>query len=230
MEKKTKSVRFSQVVARSGAPELHSLWLAPAKDAAFQKALKSDRVMTVLTAAGGAHTEHGVVGYESGPRAQFLVFPRSLKAFAGRRVVGIKYDLLQEPAGGESFRPPEPRRKAPPPKLHLAIVDDEAEDGAKPARTARARPSVKEKVKGTVVDFEPPPAAKSEATPSAPRRTEKVRAKMAKRAAGKSTAGADAGRQLARLSAEVKRALKELKQGKAVAAYQRLTAAIAADE
>jgi hypothetical protein len=91
-----KTARFSEVVARSGTPEIHLTWTKPASDRVLQTALKQSRVLTVHQQAGGAKKDFGVVGLEPAPGTQFLIFPRSLRRFAGRRVVGINYELLGE--------------------------------------------------------------------------------------------------------------------------------------
>jgi hypothetical protein len=94
-----KTVRFTQVVERSGAPQVHTLWLSPEKDPELQRAEKTHRVMTIHPAGSGGKTDVGTVGFKSdeGSNAQFLIFPKSLKRFEGARVVGIKFDLVEQP-------------------------------------------------------------------------------------------------------------------------------------
>lgn len=92
----------------------------PAKDRTFQAALKAQRVMTVFQEAIGTKTDWGEIGFQPGRNRQFLVFPKSLRAFAGRSVVGIKYDLLASTEVPKNKRAPVPRArkakpKAPPP-------------------------------------------------------------------------------------------------------------------
>ena len=50
--------------------------------------------MTLYQQSGG--TDHGVVGFEQGRSRQFLVFPKPLRPFVGQRIVGIKYELLED--------------------------------------------------------------------------------------------------------------------------------------
>jgi hypothetical protein len=90
-----KTVRFSEVVNSSGKPETHLLLIAPAKDKTLQAAIKSNRVMTVYQGSGTTKTDYGTIGFEEGSSRQFLVFPKPLKSFADKRVIGIKYDLLE---------------------------------------------------------------------------------------------------------------------------------------
>ncbi len=90
------TVRFADLVKKGGKPEVHLSWMAPAKDPELQRALKQHRLVTLHQHARGPR-DFGVVGFEPGRDAQFLVFPESLRAFAGRKVIGIKYEMLQDP-------------------------------------------------------------------------------------------------------------------------------------
>jgi hypothetical protein len=106
------TVRFAKVLEACGKPDIHLLLIDPAKDKTLQVAIKADRVMTLYQQAGG--TDHGVVGFEEGRSRQFLVFPKPLKPFIGQRVVGIKYELLEdapapkkESAKKETAKPPD---------------------------------------------------------------------------------------------------------------------------
>ena len=88
------TVRFSKVLEACGKPDIHLLLIDPTKDKTLQAAIKSDRVMTLYQHSSG--TDHGVVGFEQGRSRQFLVFPKPLKPFLGQRIVGIKYELLED--------------------------------------------------------------------------------------------------------------------------------------
>jgi hypothetical protein len=112
-----KTVRFANVVERSGAPETYLVLLDPAKDRALQSAVKAQRVMTVFQESVGTRADYGEVGFNPGPGRQFLVFPKSLKPFVGREVIGIKYDLISSPEVPKSERARAPRPpKKPKPK------------------------------------------------------------------------------------------------------------------
>ncbi len=89
-----KTVRFSNVVQKSGKPEVYLL--LSETDPVFQKALQADRVMTLSDESHGSGTEFGTVGYDKKRRGQLLLFPHSLKSFAGMKVVGIKYDMFSQ--------------------------------------------------------------------------------------------------------------------------------------
>ncbi|MGA8656310.1 MAG: hypothetical protein WB586_09185 [Chthoniobacterales bacterium] len=60
--------------------------------------MNANRVMTVHQDPVDKRTDFGVVGFQKGIPGQILIFPRSLERFAGKRVVGVKYDLLESPA------------------------------------------------------------------------------------------------------------------------------------
>jgi hypothetical protein len=90
-----KTVRFSEVVNLSGNPDTHLLLIAPAKDKTLQAAIKSNRVMTLYQGSGSTKSDYGTIGFVEGSSRQFLVFPQTLKSFADKRVIGIKYDLLE---------------------------------------------------------------------------------------------------------------------------------------
>jgi hypothetical protein len=109
-----KTVRFSKVIETCGKPDIHLLLIQPAKDKTLQAAIKSDRVMTLYQESGG--TDHGIVGFEEGRSRQFLLFPKPLKPFLGQRIVGIKYELLEdtpvprEAAKKETVKQPDEQR------------------------------------------------------------------------------------------------------------------------
>ncbi|HWL15003.1 MAG TPA: hypothetical protein VNR00_05315 [Opitutus sp.] len=185
-----KTVRFADVVARSGEPEVHLPWLPPKQDKTFQRVVKAQRVMTIHQENVGTKKDYGLVGFEEQPHAQYLVFPKSLAAFEGRRVIGINYHLLAEgsrpaakPARGTAAKP---EKKTPVKK-------------AKPKTEKRVAPE-------NVVPFASEPAEKNETTPA----PEPVKERTARTSLDR------------RAIAEIKRAMKELRAGKAVPAYERL--------
>jgi len=90
---KVKTVRFLEVVEQAGKPEPYTLWQKPTADKHFQSALKNHRVMTVQPSESGS--EFGLVGFKQSKAARYLLFPKSLKRFDGKRVVGIKWDLVE---------------------------------------------------------------------------------------------------------------------------------------
>ncbi len=102
--------------------------------------------------------DRGKVGFEPGRARQFLIFPKSLRAFAGHTVVGVKYDLLgsREIPKSERAAPPRPpkkrkspvRRVKPDPEISKKVVvfkpasqedeDEEVTDLKKQVRHAMA--------------------------------------------------------------------------------------------
>ena len=50
--------------------------------------------MTVQKSESG--TDFGIVGFKERRGARYLIFPKSLKEFADRRVVGIDWTLVSE--------------------------------------------------------------------------------------------------------------------------------------
>ena len=86
---KTKTVRFSQVVENCGKPQVYTLWQKPPGDRHLQAQIKNNRVMTILKSENG--TDFGIVGFKESREARYLIFPRSLKRFANKRIIGIDW-------------------------------------------------------------------------------------------------------------------------------------------
>jgi hypothetical protein len=105
-----KTVRFSQIVEKSGKPDAYILWTDPKKDTEFQRALKQNRVMTVHQETVGAKADYGTVGFDKKKTGELLLFPKSLKRFEGKKVVGVKYDLLEKPAAAPKQQPKAKRK------------------------------------------------------------------------------------------------------------------------
>jgi len=91
---KVKTARFSQVVEKSGHPQVHTLWQKPSADRHLQSQIKNDRVVTILKSESG--TDFGVVGFKEERGAAYLAFPKSLKPFADKRIIGIDWSLVRE--------------------------------------------------------------------------------------------------------------------------------------
>jgi len=90
---KTKTARFAQVVEKAGKPEVYTLWQKPAQDRHLQSEIKNNRVMTIQKGETGS--EFGIVGFKEKKGASYLIFPKSLKRFENRRIVGINWDLVK---------------------------------------------------------------------------------------------------------------------------------------
>jgi hypothetical protein len=91
---KVKTARFAAIVEACGAPQVYTLWRAPEKDRHLQAQLRQNRVMSVQRSESGS--EFGWVGLSREKDAIHLVFPKSLKHFADRRIVGIRWDLVKK--------------------------------------------------------------------------------------------------------------------------------------
>jgi hypothetical protein len=91
---KVKTARFPQVVEKCGKPQVHTLWQKPAADRHLQAQIRKNRAMTILKSESG--TDFGMVGFKERKGATYLVFPKSLKRFADKRIVGIDWSLVRE--------------------------------------------------------------------------------------------------------------------------------------
>jgi hypothetical protein len=91
---KVKTARFSQVVEKCGEPQVYTLWQKPATDRHLQSHIKNNRVMTIQKSESG--TDFGIVGFKERKSATYLLFPRSLKRFADKRIIGIDWSLVRE--------------------------------------------------------------------------------------------------------------------------------------
>jgi hypothetical protein len=91
---KTKTVRFSQVVEKCGKAQVYTLWQKPSADRHLQAQLRNNRVMTVQKTESG--TDFGVIGFKERKGASYLVFVKSLKRFADKRIVGIDWALVSQ--------------------------------------------------------------------------------------------------------------------------------------
>jgi hypothetical protein len=107
-------------------------------------------VLTVHQENVGTAADYGNVGFEEDAQGSFLLFPKSLKRFEGRRVVGIKYDLIEKPPAAEpsEFRKAKPKAKPapraePPPKPEPAPAPPKFE----PLRVFRAQDEKPSKTK-----------------------------------------------------------------------------------
>lgn len=91
---KVKTARFAEVVEKCGRPQVYTLWQKPSTDRHLQSQLKNNRVMTILRSPSG--TDFGIVGFKESKDVRYLIFPKSLKRFADKRIVGIDWALVRE--------------------------------------------------------------------------------------------------------------------------------------
>jgi hypothetical protein len=91
---KIRTARFSQIIEKCGKPEVYTLWKKPSADRHLQAQIKKTRVMTILKSESG--TDFGIVGFKESREARYLIFPKSLKRFAEKRITGIDWALVRE--------------------------------------------------------------------------------------------------------------------------------------
>ena len=91
---KTKTARFSEVIENCGKPQVCTLWQKPSADRHLRAQIKKNRVMTILRSESG--TDFGIVGLKESKEARYLIFPKSLAPFAGKRIIGIDWALVRE--------------------------------------------------------------------------------------------------------------------------------------
>ncbi|HEV8417609.1 MAG TPA: hypothetical protein VGQ43_02575 [Candidatus Udaeobacter sp.] len=89
-----KTTRFSRIVEKCGKPQVYTLWQKPSADRHLQAQIKKSRVMTILKSERG--TDFGIVGFKESREARYLIFPKSLKGFAEKRIIGMDWTLVRE--------------------------------------------------------------------------------------------------------------------------------------
>src|SRR5687767_16029180 len=108
-----KQIRFTQLVKAGGRPHPATLWVAdPSKDPEFKKAIDQNRIVTVHHVNVGSKKESGEIGFKKGGAASYLIFPKELPMGEGTRIIGLKFDMLDEPAVKNPVKITEPKRKA----------------------------------------------------------------------------------------------------------------------
>jgi hypothetical protein len=90
------SVRFSVVVQTGGQPQLYLPLANPRQDREFMRAVRDERVLSLKQEPTGSKKDFGIVGLVEEKFVSYLVFPKTLRKFAGKRVIGIKYDTLKQ--------------------------------------------------------------------------------------------------------------------------------------
>jgi cytosine deaminase len=114
---KVKTARFTDVVKSAGTPKVLALWTDPRTDKDFQRAVRAHRVMTVHQTVVGAKKDFAEVGFHPDPHVAYWLFPKSLEAFEGRRIVGIDYDLLPHEVEPRNVSPQKTGPRAARPRL-----------------------------------------------------------------------------------------------------------------
>ena len=112
-----KTIRFGDLVRTSGRPKTVTLWTKPQDNPSLSSAIKKNRVLTVVQEAG--KKDLGLIGFEELTGALYLEFPRPLPSGKDARVVGINYQLIDEPAVPEKDR----AKPSKPKSVHKKLVD-----------------------------------------------------------------------------------------------------------
>lgn len=219
----TETIRFSRVVEESGQPETYTLWVKPNQDKAFSTLLRQNRVMTVHQETVGPKADYGLVGYTEDRHRSLLVFPKSLKSFEGKRIIGIKYDELK---GAASADPEpdraEPQKKSANPKPSRKNSEAKKAVLQKEAQPARPVPVLKPKKEKPA-----PKVEKEKLAPASPNQIAFPKPEIVKRE--KPVAAEDPSEELARLKKAVRGALEALSKDKPVTAFNLLKSTIESD-
>lgn len=83
----------------------------PKRDPHFQSAWRENRVLTVLQNPSAQARDFGVVGFRKANNAAYLLFPKPLTEFEGRKIVGIAYDAVYTPPRGPVVKASSASRK-----------------------------------------------------------------------------------------------------------------------
>jgi len=228
------TVRFSKVLEACGKPDIHLLLIDPAKDKTLQAAIKSDRVMTLYQQSGG--TDHGLVGFEQGRSRQFLVFPKPLKPFEGQRIVGIKYELLEdapapkkEPAKKEAAKPDEQPGEPAPTIVERTLSAMTKGAGSASIKQADHRPPTAVSKAGSTKPRETAPA-KAEKLDQGNRETVSEDKVIKFQKAEPDKPPAVEADEIKQLKNQVREAMDALEQGKQVVAFNLLKRILDADK
>jgi hypothetical protein len=133
------TIRFSAVTAACGTPEVYLPLTDPRHDKQFMRAVKEQRVVTVKQEPTGTKKDFGVFGFLEEKYVTYLVFPKSLKRFGDKRIVGIKYEELQRAPVATAKNKTGPVRSASRKRPSLKVLPT-----AKPKSQPPAPPKPKE--------------------------------------------------------------------------------------
>ena len=106
-----KTARFKDLVAKCGTPEAYTPWVDPKRDPHFQSAWRENRVLTIQQNTDTR--DFGVVGFRKQDNVSYLLFPKPLTEFEGRKIVGIAYDAVHTPPRGPVVKPSVAKKRPP---------------------------------------------------------------------------------------------------------------------
>ncbi len=104
---------MAEVIKHAGASRQHLTWRAPSRDPELRRAIEQHRLISLHQHTRGSHKDFGEIGFTSGRGVQYLIFPRSVQHFAGRRVIAIRYEELGQALSVGPAPAARTRRKKP---------------------------------------------------------------------------------------------------------------------
>jgi hypothetical protein len=100
-----KEIRFSKLVKDSGRPETVTLWTEPEKNPDFMKAVRQNRLLSVIQKSTAHGKDFGTIGFLKEHRVLYLIFPKPLPKEPDAHVTGIKYDMLRGAQSTKAVNP-----------------------------------------------------------------------------------------------------------------------------
>jgi hypothetical protein len=146
-----KQVRFAQLVKAAGKPHAATLWAKdPNADPEFKKAIAAHRILTVHNVNVGNKKDAGEIGFAAGPGNTFVIFPKPLPFAEGTKVIGLKFNMLEDQPVQHPVRVKAARRKTPREPVEIKIFNPPANEEATAKPKQKAEPAAKPKFKVTV--------------------------------------------------------------------------------
>ena len=102
------------MVEKCGTPEAYTAWTDPKRDPRFQAAWRENRVLSIQQNPAGQTKDFGIVGFHKDQNMAYLLFPKPLTEFEGRKIVGIAYDTVYTPPRGPVVKPSAGKKKSTP--------------------------------------------------------------------------------------------------------------------
>jgi len=115
IDRMPKQVRFMQLIKSFGRPYPATLWAGnPDKDPEFKKAISENRILTVHTVNVGTKKDAAEIGFVKEGNPTYLIFPKPISMVQGTKVIGLKFDQLENPP----VKDPVKISEAPPKKIN----------------------------------------------------------------------------------------------------------------
>ena len=147
---KGKTVRFAQLVKAAGKPHPATLWTDdPDQDPEFRKAIKENRVVSVHMVNVGTKKESGEIGFVKGSGFSYLIFPKALPFAEGVKVIGLKFEMLEDAPVKDPVKVKEARRTSKVERVKTAKEEPEAKEEKEEPTAKEAEPTFKVTVQFT---------------------------------------------------------------------------------